>query len=135
MKESLAKTKFCPQTAVSRSIMTHTLTCIYGGSKKTAKDDQLYEQTAITLSKAMNCLGSGCMMWEDWTKREYTEIEYYEGDPEPPPPEGDGWKKYGVPQRIARPAGPVDIRQRWVRDLSTGHGNCGLISKRLSARL
>ena len=67
MKESIAKTKFCPHLAVSRSISLHTLTYIYSESNKTAGDDQLYQKTSGELTKAMNCLGSGCMLWRDYS--------------------------------------------------------------------
>lgn len=115
MKESEAKKKWCPLTRVIVDAEGY-------GSGNRFQDAPHYQSRC-------QCIGSDCMMWEDWTKREYAETEYYEGDSEIPPPEGDGWKHYGVPQRTARPTGPVDIRQHWVRDVSSGYGDCGLKSK------
>ena len=127
MKESEAKKKFCPHLAQSRAMMMHSLAITYINSSKTREDDRSYKDTIADLK--MNCIGSKCMMWEDWTKRETTQTEHYEGGPAADPPEGDGWETYGAPHRVTTHNGPVNIRITWKRDVSIGHGVCGLISK------
>ena len=126
MKESDAKKKICPYIGQMHSTMMVGQTAAVTESPQTKADINLYKEAMSLLD--CKCLGSGCMMWESWDRRERTATQNWQGG-DPPAPKGDDWQALGEATRISSHPDNPTTQQKWVRSVPTGEGTCGLISK------
>ncbi len=101
MKESEAKTKWCPMVRVRSTL---------GGNYN--RNPEGADILTSKLEYAFKCIGSACMVWEPDLSLETIEISKDED-----PPEGEDWHKTYT--------NSIDM-QIWKRWVKIDRGDCGL---------
>ena len=101
MKEEEAKLKWCPHVRVAAFV----------GNTHHAEHASV--NRGEHLHAGINCIGSACMMWDMYMKRESINLDVGLT------PKGEGWEKISSHLKEAL----------WVRWVDTDSGDCGLKSK------